>query len=413
MDLDDDDGLDMSLDDSWGGQGQHGVGGGKKEEGGGREVMLVPAVCTSHLSRCLLGINSIVQVSTLSIDTMQHAPQVEEEEDSGGNEAGGAITDLLDEGDEGRESRFVLSSLLTFDPSPSTSDKPEVNLPTSTPTPTPTSTSTSTSTPTRQLTLATVVSSIIHQLMLAKLHGVYIGLLRRIKNTRPLLPSDVTEDAALQVIFDLVVCESMATQLMRLYSLHSLSPSPSPSPSYAYGLTVSKPVFTPEGTSIALLEKVVTAWQNYLDPITAELLMPLVIDNASSFLSATALLLPSMGWQEPTAVVIGTGGGNRLPFNAMDHATHPKSDMPLLSAIFPSSMSTSAQTGSVPTVRFGLLPLAVSTTVPPSATYLQQSRTHNRSVADKGGKERDLNNKSVGSSTGTMKAPTTGGIKWW
>jgi hypothetical protein len=140
------------------------------------------------------------------------------------------------------------------------------------------------------------------------------------------VPSE--EDVALQACFDLLVCEALAARLA----------APTATAAATGAVTAT-------GQGSRLLKTTLAGWKARLDPINAELLIPLLQVAAARFAATNHLLLPCL--QAPAAA---KGGSSKDPSSSSSSSA----DAPApnaISGVFPSAQPS----------RFALLPLPMST----------------------------------------------------
>lgn len=151
--------------------------------------------------------------------------------------------------------------------------------------------------------LCRIVSKIVSELVVQEVHYMFDLFLSRVSQSSDV--SDIVEESSLQVIFDLLVCSSITIEKQKL----------------------------PLGS--------VSKWRQHVDPITAEIIIPLVEQSARDFAQSILLIYPCLQF---------------LPTKAVDvHQESPKSlgGDSSLSAIFPQHLNI---------IRFRSLPLAICTT---------------------------------------------------
>ena len=139
------------------------------------------------------------------------------------------------------------------------------------------------------------------------------------------------EDVALQACFDLLVCEALTARLTPSASAPAAAASAAPA----------------AGQGSRLLKTTLAGWKARLDPINAELLVPLLQVAAARFAAANHLLLPCL--QAPSAAKgSGSGSGSDGKDSSPPAADSPSS---AIAGVFPAAQPS----------RFALLPLPMST----------------------------------------------------
>lgn len=191
---------------------------------------------------------------------------------------------------------------------------------------------------------------------------IYKGLQDSVSSA---LSGDTLEDVSLQIVFDLLVCQRLAESLDRSKLL-----------SVAHNDHCSQ--------LRAQLVAQVSSWRENIDPVNAELMLPVLTSAASTFADKVGMLAParlSVGDAEDHASDSNGGvtGNNKMLFSSMPS----KPALGVQTTMLGSFISSQPP-------RFALLPLAVSTTAilsssnPKSKSFVPFSP----SSASKGGKDK-------------------------
>jgi len=291
-----------------------------------RECLLVPSACTAAVAGFLCELNQQVAVSLVSVDCLQRLQVRLPPPHSGGGEEEVDMDGLLEE--EGRVEKSEHSPLaaLCAGVVPAAVEQQWF------------------------VSLFDLTSQLVIQLASHQVYSAYSHHLAQIKaSPYKAASADILEEAALQVMFDLLVCQALTTAADRTES--------PPNPYRAF----------------------MAQWRTYLDPITAELMLPLLAEASATYATRTGLLYPSLGHANPPTP-LGTATGDT------PHLKNPSSPEVLLQAVFPqqqsrpssssSSTSSASSSSSSFTVRFALLPLAISTQPTPlTATNADNATT--------------------------------------
>jgi hypothetical protein len=203
--------------------------------------------------------------------------------------------------------------------------------------------------------------------------------------------AEALEEAALQSVFDLSVLALLGRQ-WRLQDWRSAQTAPR-SASGVVGITAG-----------------IARWKAHLDPITAELVMPLVTAATLSHMQGLALLVPHCS-------SIAAGAANLAPRALPAASTSAKTSEQLLSGVFPTAARTAT--------RFGLLPLAVSTAPVPAAAHTRAASSPAPAAAQGNGATRhsasssNLSGDSTAAAAGAAVTANTSGksksgvMNWW
>lgn len=208
--------------------------------------------------------------------------------------------------------------------------------------------------PNTSVVLAHVANRLLTHLSLSFIHHISMTVLNDVRLTGNnaaaalVVSNESLEEASLQCVFDLSVCELLAKQWgMAEWQTTTAVASKNTS---KRGVA--------EKNAVVGLSSAGARWKSHLDPINAELVLPLVKASTASHMASMALLAPHCN-------------GNTVSKNAessprVSHstATNAKTSEQLLARVFPSASHTAA--------RFVLLPLAVST-APPVVTISTRS----------------------------------------
>jgi hypothetical protein len=175
------------------------------------------------------------------------------------------------------------------------------------------------------------------------------------------------EEAAVQGVFDLTLCEMLAKQ----WGLCSSSATATTGSSGARRAAGARAAGSAGAGAAGGLAASVERWKRHLDPITAELTQPLVAASLKAHAHSVSLLLPHCSPSSSRSSSTGTGAGAAAGVGAAMAAissagggksSGPEKSEEVLARIFPSARHAAA--------RFTQLPLAVNTVVasslPPS-----------------------------------------------
>jgi hypothetical protein len=187
--------------------------------------------------------------------------------------------------------------------------------------------------------------------------------------------SDVVEDIALQALFDLAVCQRLGNVMWGAMSGTSLFPTTTASVASGAAAASILQVSPNAWAASSLL----APWKHLLDPVSAELLLPLVNELSQQYVRQKQLLLPSLESPRPQSREEQSLPASSSWSSQVSGIGKPSSSAEncelLISRIFAATTATSASVA-VPSGqnhsivaresvgsssgRFGLLPLALS-----------------------------------------------------
>lgn len=256
-----------------------------------KEILRVPTQVTATILELLFQINSKVSSSTISVDTVERLPVWSDILNS--DNASRPTGDIDSPGTAGDS---YLLGLMTRGVSGS---KPDELNPGD-----------------EQMVarLGSFVGSSIQTLAVKEIVALFRSLRARILLSP--LDAAVLEDISVQAIFDLIVCKNVCPR--------NTGTSPD-----------------------ALVQSVndeISGWQSHLDPINAELLLPLLYASAETYASKIELLIPRVAPGRSSSPVDSAARNSTTPL--VSPGDIPKE----MVGVFPSKFSH----------RFGLLPLSIS-----------------------------------------------------
>lgn len=259
--------------------------------------------------------------------------------------------------------------------------------------------------PTTSVVLAQLANRLLTQLSLSYVHQVSMTVLNAVRPSSSngvatlVVSNESLEEASLQCVFDLSVCELLAKQWGMPEWLSAT----------AVAAKTSAKRGSAEKNATVGLSTAVARWRAHLDPINAELVLPLVKAATQSHMTSVALLAPHCNSNAASKTA------EQSPRVSSSTATSAKTSEQLLSRVFPSASHTAA--------RFVLLPLAVST-APPVVQPSARSTSNNtpvggasaqgmasRTSAQAGVAPADTS--AAGASKESTSAKNKGVMNWW
>lgn len=212
-----------------------------------------------------------------------------------------------------------------------------------------TATLTNSKAPTTSVVLAHVANRLLTQLSLSFIHQISMTLLNEVRpsggnaTAALIVSNEALEEASLQCVFDLSICE-LLTQQWGMVEWHSTATAAAPSKSANKRGGADK-------RAVVGLSTAIERWKSHLDPINAELVLPLVMASTTSHMASMALLAPHCN-----SNAVSKKASDVTSRMSSATSTSAKTSEQLLASVFPSASHTAA--------RFVLLPLAVSTAPP-------------------------------------------------
>lgn len=193
-----------------------------------------------------------------------------------------------------------------------------------------------------KVVLSHLVNRLLAQLSLAYVHFISVSVLHEVRprgstSSRLAVSNEALEEASLQCVFDLSVSQLLANQ----WGMPEWRATGS-----AKNTSSKRKSNDPVGLSVSL-----SAWTAQLDPITAELVLPLVRASTQAHMQGISLLAPHSNTSALPAIVAEVSPRGGVSQNGA------KNSEQLLARVFPG--------GNHSAPRFALLPLAISTTPVP------------------------------------------------